>query len=56
MKILIGVADDATSPDAVAFAATLAATYSAEVAVVTVSPQAGEYVNDHRRPTCPDRG
>ncbi len=47
MKTLIGVADDATSPDAVAFAATLAATYSAEVAVVTVSPQAGEYVNDH---------
>lgn len=48
MKILIGVADDATSPDAVAFGATLAATYSAEVAVVTVSPEAGEYVNDHR--------
>ena len=48
MKLLIGVADDAPSPDAVAFGATLAATYSAEVAVVTVSPEAGEYVNDHR--------
>lgn len=48
MRILIGVADDATSPDAVAFGATLAATFSAELAVVTVSAEPGEYVNDHQ--------
>lgn len=47
MEILIGVADDATSRDAVAFGATLAATYDARVAVVTVSATADEYINAH---------
>lgn len=51
MKILIGVADDATSADAVAFAATLAATYpSSQLSVVTVSATADEYINDHLDP------
>lgn len=36
MKILVGVADDATSIDAVTFAATLARTFDAQVTVVTV--------------------
>ncbi len=50
MKILIGVADDATSADAVAFAATLARTFGAHLAVVTVSATSQEYINDHLDP------
>lgn len=50
MKILIGVADDVTSADAVAFGTTLARTFSASVAVVTVSATADEYINDHLDP------
>jgi nucleotide-binding universal stress UspA family protein len=50
MKILIGVAGDATSVDAVAFGATLARTYDAELSVVTVSATADEYINDHLDP------
>lgn len=50
MRILIGVADDATSQDAVAFAATLARTYSATVSVVMVSADSPEYINDHLDP------
>jgi nucleotide-binding universal stress UspA family protein len=50
MRILIGVADDATSQDAVAFGATLARTFSASVAVVTVSATSPEYINDHLDP------
>ena len=50
MKLVIGVADDATSVDAVAFGATLARTFGAQVAVVTVSATADEYINDHLDP------
>lgn len=50
MRILIGVADDATSVDAVAFGATLARTYDAHVSLVTVSASADEYINDHQDP------
>lgn len=50
MRILIGVADDATSADAVAFGALLAKTFSASVTVVTVSATADEYINDHLDP------
>ncbi len=50
MRILIGVADDATSADAVAFGALLAKTFSASVSVVTVSATADEYINDHLDP------
>ncbi len=50
MKILVGVADDATSVDAVAFGATLAATFGAQVSIVTVSATADEYINDHLDP------
>lgn len=50
MKLVIGVADDATSVDAVAFGAMMARTYRAEVAVVTVSATADEYINDHLDP------
>lgn len=50
MRILIGVADDATSADAVAFGALLARTFSASVTVVTVSATAEEYINDHLDP------
>ncbi len=50
MKILIGVTGDATSADAVAFGATLARTYDAQLTVVTVSATADEYVNDHVDP------
>lgn len=50
MKILIGVADDATSVDAIAFAATLVRSLGASVAVVTVSATAEEYINDHLDP------
>lgn len=37
MKLIIGVADDATSADAMAFGATLARTFPAELVVVTVT-------------------
>lgn len=50
MRILIGVADDATSSDAVAFGALLARTFSASITVVTVSATAEEYINDHLDP------
>ena len=50
MRILIGVADDGTSADAVAFGALLARTFSASVTVVTVSATAEEYINDHLDP------
>lgn len=50
MKLIIGVADDATSVDAVAFGATLAKTFSADVVVATVSAVDAEYINDHRDP------
>lgn len=50
MKIVVGVADDATSVDAVAFGATLAKTFSAQVSIVTVSATADEYINDHLDP------
>lgn len=50
MKLVVGVADDATSVDAVAFAATVAGTYDAHVTVVTVSATADEYINDHLDP------
>lgn len=55
MKLVIGVADDATSVDAVAFGATLARTFDAHVAVVTVSATADEYVNDHQDPRWQER-
>lgn len=47
MKIVIGVADDATSPDALAFGATITRTLDAQLSVVTVSATADEYINDH---------
>lgn len=50
MKVMIGVADDATSVDAVTFGATLAGTFDAAVVVVTVSATADEYTNDHLDP------
>ena len=50
MKILIGVADDATSVDAVAFGATLVRTFGAHLSIVTVSATADEYINDHLDP------
>lgn len=50
MKLVIGVADDATSVDAVAFGAAMARTFGAEVSVVTVSATADEYINDHLDP------
>ncbi|MCU0297409.1 MAG: universal stress protein [Candidatus Nanopelagicales bacterium] len=50
MKLMIGVADDSTSADAVAFGATLAATFGAHVSVVTVSATDDEYINDHLDP------
>jgi len=50
MKLVVGVADDATSIDAVAYAATLAGTFDAHVTVVTVSATADEYINDHLDP------
>lgn len=50
MKLMIGVADDATSVDAVAFGATLANTFPCDVTVVTVSAVDPEYINDHRDP------
>ncbi len=50
MKLVIGVADDATSADAVAFGATMAQTFGASVAAVTVSATADEYINDHLDP------
>ena len=50
MKLVIGVADDATSVDAVAFGATMARSFGAEVSVVSVSATADEYINDHLDP------
>lgn len=50
MKLVVGVADDATSMDAVAYTATLAKTFDAHVTVVTVSATADEYINDHLDP------
>lgn len=50
MKLVVGVADDATSIDAVAYAATLAKTFEAHVTLVTVSATADEYINDHLDP------
>jgi nucleotide-binding universal stress UspA family protein len=50
MKLVIGVADDATSVDAVAFGATAARTFDAHVSIVTVSATADEYINDHFDP------
>ncbi len=50
MKLVVGVADDATSVDAVAYAATLAGTFGAHVTMVTVSATADEYINDHLDP------
>jgi nucleotide-binding universal stress UspA family protein len=50
MKLVVGVADDATSVDAVAYGATLAKTFDAHVTVVTVSATADEYINDHLDP------
>ncbi len=50
MKLVVGVADDATSIDAVAYAATLAKTFNAHVTLVTVSATADEYINDHLDP------
>ncbi len=50
MKLVVGVADDATSIDAVAYAATLAKTFNAHVTIVTVSATADEYINDHLDP------
>lgn len=55
MKLVIGVADDATSVDAVAFGATLARTFRAEVTLVTVSATADEYINDHLNPRVQQR-
>lgn len=55
MRILIGVADDATSVDAVAFGALLARSFSASVSVVTVSATADEYINDHLDPRAQSR-
>ena len=50
MKLVIGVADDATSVDALAFGATVARTYDAHLSIVTVSATADEYINDHLDP------
>jgi nucleotide-binding universal stress UspA family protein len=50
MKLVIGVADDATSVDAVAFGAAMARSFDAQVCVVTVSATADEYINDHLDP------
>ncbi len=50
MKLVIGVADDSTSTDAVAFGATLARTFGAHISVVTVSATDDEYINDHLDP------
>lgn len=50
MKLVIGVADDATSVDALAFGATVARAFDAHVSVVTVSATADEYINDHMDP------
>lgn len=50
MKLVVGVADDATSIDSVAYAATLAKTFNAHVTIVTVSATADEYINDHLDP------
>lgn len=50
MKLVVGVADDATSVDALAYAATLAGTYDTHVTLVTVSATADEYINDHLDP------
>jgi nucleotide-binding universal stress UspA family protein len=47
MEVVIGVAEDATSIDAVAFGATLARSLGADVSVVTVTASDDEYVNDH---------
>jgi len=55
MKLVIGVAEDATSVDAVAFGATLARTFDAHVTVVTVSATADEYINDHVDPRWRER-
>jgi nucleotide-binding universal stress UspA family protein len=50
MKLVIGVADDATSVDALAFGATIAKAFDAHLSVVTVSATADEYINDHMDP------
>jgi nucleotide-binding universal stress UspA family protein len=50
MRLVIGVADDATSVDALAFGATVARAFDAHLSVITVSATADEYINDHLDP------